>query len=172
MKNEFSEWLESLGPLKDIVAHAKSVTPPFPNWEKSFISGTRSRLFHVQYFDHLLYQDALFATLQFQPDCEGPPGHVHGGASSALLDEALGTLVWHRGYASLTQDLHLHFLRPLPLDTKAYVAMRLQNPKDRKLECFGAILDSANTAYVKAEALFHHMTPEALDRLTKKMRTA
>jgi len=53
---------------------------------------------------------------------QGPPGHVHGGASAAILDEAMGLVVWAAGHKVAAANSGLiyipsnksSFLRNLP----------------------------------------------------------
>jgi len=42
------------------------------------------------------------AGFSFSEHQQGPPGFVHGGASAAVMDEAMGLAVWHAGYRVVT----------------------------------------------------------------------
>jgi acyl-coenzyme A thioesterase PaaI-like protein len=53
----------------------------------------------------------------FTKKCEGPPGHAHGGSSAAVLDEAMGTATWASGKKTMTRDIAVRYLRPIPLDS-------------------------------------------------------
>jgi acyl-coenzyme A thioesterase PaaI-like protein len=46
---------------------------------------------------------------------QGPPGHAHGGASAAVLDEAMGAVVWFNGFMVVVANLNIDFRRPVPL---------------------------------------------------------
>lgn len=46
---------------------------------------------------------------------QGPPGYAHGGASAALLDEAMGISVWVAGLRVVATNLNVAFERPVPL---------------------------------------------------------
>ena len=48
---------------------------------------------------------ALYAKAWFGRETQGPPGHVHGGAMSAVLDEAMGGASWMNGYRSVAATL-------------------------------------------------------------------
>lgn len=56
---------------------------------------------------------------------EGPPGSVHGGYLSHLLDCMLGTLVQAQDKRAMTAKLELRYLRPtsldVPLELRAHV---------------------------------------------------
>ncbi len=46
---------------------------------------------------------------------QGPPDYAHGGASAALVDEAMGAAVWYAGYTVVAVNLNVNFLKPVPL---------------------------------------------------------
>jgi hypothetical protein len=49
----------------------------------------------------------------------GPPGHTHGGASAALLDEVMGAAVWRAGYQVAAGNLEVEYRRPVPLGSRS-----------------------------------------------------
>ena len=130
-------------PFSKYLEQSSAITPPFPNWEKSFISGHESTLFKVHYLDDKQNEKRIWARSEFLPDAEGPPGHIHGGASSALMDEALGILVWRKGYAGVTQTLTLNYIRPLPLSLKAMIPLTIIEITDRKVHVVGEVRRAA-----------------------------
>ena len=44
-----------------------------------------------------------------------PAGHLHGGASAAIMDVAMGALahIYSQGYFCITTDMSIHYLRPV-----------------------------------------------------------
>src|SRR5512145_688706 len=57
------------------------------------------------------YQDedgSIVAEMIFCEAHQGPPGHVHGGASAAVLDEAMGAVVWRAGYSVVSVNLEIN----------------------------------------------------------------
>jgi acyl-coenzyme A thioesterase PaaI-like protein len=58
---------------------------------------------------------ALRAWATFGPHTEGPPGHAHGGAMAAVLDEAMGLAVWLAHRAAVAAHLEADFREPIPL---------------------------------------------------------
>lgn len=57
----------------------------------------------------------------FGTHTEGPKGCVHGGASAALLDVAMGSLCWWTGMASVTGTLTIRYRKLLPVGTTVVV---------------------------------------------------
>lgn len=145
----------------------QEVNPPFPNWEKSFISGPDSTLFRVNYYEDTSDKNRMWAVSTFTSAAEGPPGHVHGGALSALLDECLGTIVWRKGYPGVTQNLDLHYVLSVPLQLKAIIPLTITEVQDRKIFVIGEIFNDDGKLYVQSKAKFHRLTPDDLDRFRK-----
>lgn len=59
--------------------------------------------------------DTTWARAWFGPGAEGPPGHAHGGATAAVLDEAMGmaALLTGRVVVSRRIEVDYHVLVPL-----------------------------------------------------------
>lgn len=57
----------------------------------------------------------IWAEFTFNLAQQGPPDHVHGGASAAVLDEAMGAAVWVAGLQVVAARLEVDYKRPLPL---------------------------------------------------------
>ena len=69
----------------------------------------------------------LFSDFAFTLTQQGPPGHAHGGASAAVLDEAMGAVCWQTGLQVLLANRNLDYHLPVPLGT----TMRLEAWVDR-----------------------------------------
>lgn len=70
---------------------------------------------------------------------EGPPGMVHGGFLSHLLDVMLGTLVQSRGMRGLTATLDLRYLAPTPLEEPLHLEARVLDVRGRRITTEGWI---------------------------------
>ncbi|RYP64402.1 hypothetical protein DL769_006683 [Monosporascus sp. CRB-8-3] len=101
----------------------------------------------------------------------GFPGVLHGGAVSAIFDEALGMLVdlnKERGVRALkgtymTAYLNTSFLRPVPAAPGAVlVVARLAGLESHKMLIEGTMRDENGTVLAKAEALFVKVRTEKL----------
>ncbi len=84
---------------------------------------------------------------------EGPPGLVHGGVSSLVLDQMLGQAAAAGGAPGMTARLDLAYRRPTPLgdlDAKAWI----HDVDGHKTTVRGHILGPDGEPTVEAEGLF------------------
>ncbi|MEW5830815.1 MAG: PaaI family thioesterase [Chloroflexota bacterium] len=85
---------------------------------------------------------------------QGPPGHAHGGASAAILDEVMGAAVWQAGYTVAAAKLEVNYRRPVPLDrpvsTRGYITRR----RGRKIYAHGEICLPDGTIAVEGRGLY------------------
>ena len=76
---------------------------PFPSADDTFLSeGDRVRLAYFRKPD----EPILYAKAWFGSKTMGPPGHVHGGAMAATLDEAMGAVCWMNGHPVVAATHH------------------------------------------------------------------
>jgi acyl-coenzyme A thioesterase PaaI-like protein len=71
---------------------------------------------------------------------QGPPDHAHGGASAAVLDEAMGVAVWSAGYSVVAVNLEINYKKPVPLGKTFIVKARIAEVHPRKILTTGEIL--------------------------------
>lgn len=97
--------------------------------------------------------DVLRMRMHLGPAWEGPPGHVHGGVSALVLDQALGEAAAVFGGPGMTGRLTLHYRRPIPLGPLTAEAW-LERTDGTKTTCKGRALDRDGNVCVEAEGLF------------------
>lgn len=92
---------------------------------------------------------------------QGPPGHAHGGASAALLDEAMGLVVWAAGHKVAAVNVEINYHKPLPLNQPLNLEARVTQIDKRKVFSTGEIkladgivMVSGRGIYVAAPNLF------------------
>lgn len=56
------------------------------------------------------------ARLRLPLAATGPPGHAHGGALAAILDEIMGAAAWAKGHRVMAVHLEFDYKVPVPLD--------------------------------------------------------
>jgi acyl-coenzyme A thioesterase PaaI-like protein len=116
-----------------------------------FVSGNpEGNRFRARY-----YRDAdkhLHARIWFGPETGGPPGHAHGGALAAVMDEALGLAAWAAGYPIVVGNLNVSFRNMLPLEKVVTVESRVVSAEGRKVMVQGRIF-CGETTYAEAECL-------------------
>lgn len=154
--------------LHNQFSKATPVIPAFPNWERSFVSGANSPLYQVE---HRLTTEPveLITHVKFKAGAEGPPGHIHGGASAGLIDEVMGVLVWNQNYPCVTQSLNLKYLKPVPLKEDAYLITRLGIVTEKVIEVITVLYDKEKTPHVQAAGVFHRLTQKQLESFMKKL---
>lgn len=75
----------------------------------------------------------IFAAFTFDEGQQGPPGHLHGGASAAVLDEAMGAAVWTAGLRVVAVNLEINYKQPVPLGQRVTIHARIQERHERKV---------------------------------------
>lgn len=101
------------------------------------------------------YRDAdqqLRARIWFGPETEGPPGHSHGGAMAAVLDEVLGLAAWAAGHRVVVGNLNISFRNLLPLEEVVTVESTVISAAGRKVMVHGRIC-LGETVFAEAECL-------------------
>jgi len=95
---------------------------------------------------------------------QGPPGYAHGGASAALLDEAMGSAVWSAGHQVVSVNLQVNYKKPLPLETPIWVNAFVESIEGRVINARssinledGTILVTGHGVYVEAPDLFENI---------------
>jgi acyl-coenzyme A thioesterase PaaI-like protein len=98
----------------------------------------------------------LVAEAELGPAYEGPPGYVHGGVSSLLMDQLLGSAVIAAGLWGMTAQLELSYHRPVPLDTPLVLRARVVESRGRRTTATGtiALADEPDRPLVEARGLW------------------
>ena len=97
---------------------------------------------------------------------QGPPGHAHGGASAAILDEAMGLVVWAAGHKVAAVNIEINYHKPVPLHQPLTLEARVTEHDGRKAFSTGEIrlpdgtvAVSGRGIYVSAPKLFERVKP-------------
>ncbi|MBL8078413.1 MAG: PaaI family thioesterase [Anaerolineales bacterium] len=85
---------------------------------------------------------------------QGPPGHTHGGASAAILDEAMGLVVWAAGHQVAAVNLEINYHKPLPLKQPLSLAARISQVDERKIFSVGEIRLADSTVAVSGRGIY------------------
>jgi acyl-coenzyme A thioesterase PaaI-like protein len=87
---------------------------------------------------------------------EGPPGYVHGGMSSLLMDQLLGSAAIAAGLWGMTVRLELDYRRPVPLSTPLSMQAQVTEAAGRKCVVTGTIATAAapDRTLVEARGVF------------------
>jgi len=85
---------------------------------------------------------------------QGPPGHAHGGASAAILDEAMGLVVWAAGYKVAAVNIDINYHKPLPLNQELKLEARVTQIDKRKVFSTGEITLTDGTVMVSGRGIY------------------
>ncbi len=85
---------------------------------------------------------------------QGPPGHAHGGASAAILDEAMGLVVWAAGHKVAAVNLEINYHKPLPLNQPLTLETYIIEIHKRKIFSTGEIKLTDGTIAVSGRGIY------------------
>ena len=104
----------------------------------------------------------VFAEVSLGAAYEGPPGYVHGGMSSLLMDQLLGAAAMAAGRWGMTAHLELDYRGPLPLATPLLLRAQVGEESGRKTVIIGsvALAESPEQVLVEARGVFVAPRPE------------
>jgi acyl-coenzyme A thioesterase PaaI-like protein len=136
---------------------------PFPSPADTFLAdGDRVRL---AYFRKPAEPD-LYAKAWFGARTMGPPGHVHGGAMAATLDEAMGAVCWMNGHHVVAATITITFLAMLPIETETIVHATIERIDGRKIHLRSKLTDPSGRVVAEGSGLFIVLKEEALKALS------
>ncbi|SNR95448.1 Acyl-coenzyme A thioesterase PaaI, contains HGG motif [Geodermatophilus pulveris] len=101
----------------------------------------------------------LVAEATLGPAYEGPPGYVHGGVSSLLMDQLLGSAVLAAGLWGMTAQLELGYHRPVPLVTPLVLRARVVGSRGRRTSAAGSIALATDPERPLVDARGEWVTP-------------
>ena len=85
---------------------------------------------------------------------QGPPGHAHGGASAAILDEVMGLVVWAAGHKVLAANININYRKPLPLHQPLRAEAHITEIGERKIISVGEIKLPDSTVAVSGSGVY------------------
>lgn len=110
---------------------------------------------------NLMEDHSISAQVTLNLSQQGPPGFAHGGASAALLDEAMGSSVWAAGHQVVSVNLQVNYHKPLPLHQPIWVNASIEKTEGRAIHTNssisledGTILVTGHGVYVETPYLF------------------
>jgi uncharacterized protein (TIGR00369 family) len=112
-----------------------------PNSRMCFVCGVKNAAgIHVRFYE----QDdgSLLARFTPRDEHQSYPGRMHGGAITAVLDEAIGRAIMIKYGEELwgvTVEINVRFLKPVPLDVELTVVGRIISERSRLFEGTGEL---------------------------------
>jgi acyl-coenzyme A thioesterase PaaI-like protein len=137
---------------------------PFPSPEGTFLAESN----HVRLAYFRKPGDAtLFAKAWFGSKTMGPPGHVHGGAMAATLDEAMGAAAWMNDYKCVAATITINFVAMLPIETETIVEAAIDRVDGRKVHLRGTIKNPSGQIVAEGSGLFIVLREDQLRALAR-----
>jgi len=114
--------------------------------------------------------DELLGVFRPAPQHQSYPGRLHGGISSAILDETIGRaiLMTHPDVWGVTAEFTVRFRAPVPLEGDVRAIARITRDTSRLFEGTGEILLADGTVAVEARGKYLKMH---LDDIAPEMST-
>jgi uncharacterized protein (TIGR00369 family) len=93
---------------------------------------------------------------------QGARGILHGGIVATLLDEAMGKLNYGGGKPAMTAELHVNYLRPVPVEQEIIVEAYHQRRKGRNLLHSAEIRNVLGEVLARGEGRFVEVDAERI----------
>lgn len=115
---------------------------------------------------HREADDSLGGEVWFGPDLEGPPGHVHGGISAFILDEAMGSAGWLKGYPCVAAKIEVEFLEMTPVGQNLKVRAWIEQVEDKKITVRAEVY--GDKVYSRSLGYFSRLRKDFVESFAKK----
>ncbi len=133
--------------MKDI-----SNLKPLPEHGSCFVCGTENfKSIGVKWFYN--ENNEVFCNTVLTKEQQGPPNYAHGGASAALLDEAMGFAGWVAGYKIVSVNLNINYIKPVPLGVEIQVHGKIVKKDGKKIFAKGEIIFENDVVAVEGSAI-------------------
>lgn len=106
---------------------------------------------------------SIYGGVKFGKPMEGPPGHVHGGISAYVLDEAMGIAAWIAGYPSVATEINVKLFEMTPQGKELQIEASVVQVEDRNVKVRAKLFDKSKT-YSESTGTFHRVQRNQLER--------
>lgn len=103
---------------------------------------------------HVDEKGHLSSEFTFSESQQGPPGHAHGGASAAVLDEAMGLVVWAAGHKVAAVHIEINYHKPVPLHRSVCIEAHITQMDERKIFSEGKIIFADSIVAVSGSGIY------------------
>ena len=150
---------------------------PLPRYNEArtaetYVSGEPGgRRLRIRYFRRTS-DEALTARVWFGPGSQGPPGHAHGGATAALLDEAMGFCCWMVGHRVVAAHIEIDFRRMVPVGAVTTVEAAVERVEGRKVFPRARLLLPGGAVAAESTGIFLELAADQLELLAGQAEAA
>jgi uncharacterized protein (TIGR00369 family) len=99
------------------------------------------------------------------PDFQGGHGFIHGGIIATVLDEVMSKVSRFSDVRTVTAELNVEYLKPVPVDQEVHVEGFQVRREGRQLYHQGEIRDAAGVLLARGRGRFVVIDPERYGRL-------
>ena len=139
---------------------------------KSFVSGEQNPdRFTIRYYMNEA-EGLVYAHVVFGDKAQGPPGHAHGGAISAIFDELMGVCCWVNGHPAMTAQYTTRFMMPVPIQKEVQFMAWIHETEDNKVVLKSKLLDENENRYAEAKGLFIRQDMRTFEKMGQTMEAA
>lgn len=132
---------------------------------RSYVSGEPDgERLRIRYFRRAS-DGALTAKAWFGPGTQGPPGHAHGGATAAVLDEAMGFCCWLAGHRVVAAHIEVDFRGMVPIGAVATLEAAVERVEGRKVFPRARLSLGDGTLAAESSGIFLELDADQLRRL-------
>jgi len=104
----------------------------------------------------------------FGNQCQGPPGHAHGGSIAALLDEMMGGAAWLSGFPVLAGTLTIHYKKIIPLNQQFRIKAWVIKIDGKKILTKSELISETNDIHTIGEGLFIEVDKSVFSKEARK----
>lgn len=107
----------------------------------------------------------LIGRVWFGEGTQGPPNHVHGGASAYVLDEAMGAVGWMNDYPVVAKKISFELFKMAPLKTNLEIKAWVVEATERAIQVEAELRLPGGEVSVKSTGDFAILTREKIAEL-------
>ncbi len=105
------------------------------------------------------------------PEHQGYPGVLHGGLTSAILDETIGRTLTANDKWAMTVELKVRFHHPIPLSETLTATGEIRRLRSRTMEGYGEVRLADGTLGASAEAKYYIISIDQTDAYRAELGT-
>ena len=134
-----------------------------PNSRMCFVCGIDNPIgLHLKFYTD--DDGRCIARFQPKPEHQGYPGQLHGGLTSALLDEVMGRVLITEDVWAMTGRLEIKFRKPVPLDQELTIVGELTRNRSRAYEARGEIQLPDGTPLIEGSGMYIRIPDEVVEQ--------
>lgn len=122
----------------------------------------------MQFFREVATGD-LVGSVLFERGIEGPPDHVHGGVSAFVLDEAMGSAAWLKGYTCVAARIEVEFLKMTPIQQDLQIRAMVRGFNEPLVEVTAQIEGPSGIVFSRSRGFFHQLSQAKIERFQQRL---